>query len=175
MDYVLNVYRDNEFLFAIGGKHMNYDNIIWWQLEELMKVVIEYENLSKEHLVNKIKENTTYFRILLDKPQKYGCTLDITNKTITIDHVHIYDFDEATFYNCGRELRWIGNSYYVQYEGMDELFNVAYAEFDLELLTKEILTFDEMKNVAGFINNLISEDKTDVILNNEKYLLLSEI
>ena len=49
MDYVLNIYNGNEFMFAVGGKHMNYHNVIWCELEKLISVV------TVEELRNMIK------------------------------------------------------------------------------------------------------------------------
>ena len=51
-DYVINVYKKGEFLFAIGGKNMAYDNVIWWQLEELVKAQHLVNSLVFEHKIN---------------------------------------------------------------------------------------------------------------------------
>lgn len=175
MDYVLNIYRNEKFLFAIGGKHMNYDNIIWWQLGKLVNIIEEFGEENKEILIDKIVNNTEYFKIVLNKVQKCGCDLDVTNKTITVDHIQLYDLDEGKLEDFGRELKLIEGNYLVQYEGIDELFEVNHETFDIELLGKKLLTFDELKVVDSFIDSLICNDKTDIILNNKKYLLLTEI
>lgn len=175
MDYVLNVYKGNEFMFAIGGKHMNYDNVIWYELEKLTNVVENYNELNKEELLKNIQSKCEYFTIVMDSEYKDGCSLNITDKTIIVDHLQLYDLNEVTFYNCGRELVKTDNNYFVKYEGFDELFDVDYINYDLELLQKKTLTFDEFKEVSSLINGLIDDNKIDVIVNDSKFLLLTEI
>lgn len=175
MDYVLNVYKGNEFMFAVGGKHMNYDNVIWYELEKLTNVVENYNELNKEELLKNIQSNCEYFTIVMDSEYKDGCSLNITDKTITVDHLQLYDLNEVTFYNCGRELVRVDNDYFVKYEGCDELFDVDYINYDLELLQKKLLTFDEFKEISSLVNGLIDDNKFDVIVNDSKFLLLTEI
>lgn len=175
MDYVLNVYKGNVFMFAIGGKHMNYDNVIWYELEKLTNVVENYNELNKEELLKNIQSKCEYFTIVMDSEYKDGCSLNITDKTIIVDHLQLYDLNEVTFYNCGRELVKTDNNYFVKYEGFDELFDVDYINYDLELLQKKTLTFDEFKEVSSLINGLIDDNKIDVIVNDSKFLLLTEI
>ena len=111
----------------------------------------------------------------MDSEYKDGCSLNITDKTIIVDHLQLYDLNEVTFYNCGRELVKTDNNYFVKYEGFDELFDVDYINYDLELLQKKTLTFDEFKEVSSLINGLIDDNKIDVIVNDSKFLLLTEI
>ena len=175
MDYVLNVCKNKEFLFAIGGKHMNYDNVIWWQLEELIKVIEESNSLNTEELIKDIQGKSVYFTFVMNEPYDNGMVLDIANKTITVDHLQLYDFDDVTKYNCGRELKLIDNKYFVEYDAFDEMLDVDYATFNLELLSKRIMSFEEFKKISSFIHSLLNYDKYDVIINNCKFLLLTEI
>lgn len=173
MDYVLNVYKENEFLFAIGGKHMNYDNVIWWQLKELIKLINEAGETSSEELLTKITNNSEYFKIVLDKEYEGQPILDLSNKTIGINNMNLYDFNEVTFNNCERELVWVNDELMIKYDGEDEPFDIKYIEFDLELLMKETMTFGELLIVAEFINKNIVAENVDLIINNKKVLLLS--
>ena len=175
MDYVLNIYKENEFLFAIGGRHMNYDNVIWWQLGKLIKVVKNGKELSTEELIKNIQAEAEYFVTVLDHPHDQGSVMDIAKETINVPHLQLYSFEDAIFYNCGRELVKENGVLMVKYEACDEVFDVDYAEFDLSLLQKEVLTFDEFNVIASFIDDLLHQDKVDVIINNEKYLVLTEI
>lgn len=175
MDYVLNVYNGNEFLFAIGGKHMNYDNVIWWQLVELIKVVENSKCVNKEQLLKEIQEKAEYFKIVKDYEIEEASNLNIQDNTITVNHLQIYDFNDVNLYNCGRELVKVNSEYFIKYEGCDELFDVENIDFDITLLQKKVLTFNEVKEVASLIDGLLSLDKNDVIINNKKFLLLTEI
>ena len=176
MDYVLNVFKGEEFLFAIGGKHMNYVNVIWWQLEKLIDIINDSKEVSKNQLLSNIIKYTEYFNLASDGFCSKGLKLDITNKTIEVDHIQLYNFEDVTHYNCGRELVKVDGEYKIEYEACDEEpFDVDYIEFDLDLLSKKILSFDELLKVANFINGLLDEYKRDCIVNNEKFLLLTEI
>lgn len=172
MDYILNVFRNKEFLFAIGRKHMNYDNVIWWQLEELINVVSENENTPKEELVNKIQNKCVYFQFVMNEEQTGEPVLDLSNKTIEINHMNLYNLDDVTYSEVGRNLIQIEEELKIKYECDEEIFDLKYVESDLELLSKKIMTFDEALKVSKFINGLIETYESDFIVNNEKALIL---
>ena len=176
MDYVLNVFKENEFLYAIGGNYMNYDNVIWWQLEELINVVNNNESLTPDELLKLIQDKCDYFTIVLNEEQKNEPVLDLTNKTIGINHMNLFDFDEVTFSNVGRKLINVTGELKIEYEYTDEEpFDVTHINFDLDLLNKKTLKYNELITVAGFINDLINKSESDLIINNEKALLLTSI
>ncbi len=55
-DYAINVYYGEGYICSLVAKHAGgYDNVIWWQLDELIK---EYEDkkITKELFKNTIEE-----------------------------------------------------------------------------------------------------------------------
>ena len=171
MDYVLNVYKDNNFIFGIAGSHMNYDNVLWWQLEKVINIVNNIKN--ENELVDCITKNTEYFNIVLDKEYIGEPILNLTNKTIDIKNINVYDFKDVTYTNVGRDLKIINDEYYICYD--NELFLVDNVNFDEELLLKKTLTFDEFFKVSTFFQDLQKDYETDFILNNNKAICLTEI
>lgn len=174
MDYILNIYKDEKFLYAIGGKNMNYDNVIWWQLSKLINVINKNPEVEPSKLLELIKEESEYLQIVLDKPYLNEPSLDLTNKTIEINHMNLYDFEDVAL-NFDKELVKMGDLYKIKYYGEDELFDVKYIESDLSLLEKTKLSFDELLTIANFIHELIDTNEVDYIINNKKALILTEI
>lgn len=174
MDYILNVFRNKEFLFAIGGKHMNYDNVIWWQLDKVINIV-ESGCYSKEQLIDSIVNNTEYFKIILNEECSFGDKLDITNKTIVKPCLQLFALDEVNYKNCSRELLKIDNKYFIKIEDDDDMYDVCHKEFDIRLLMKKEISFEEYKIISKFIDDLLNEYQNDIIINNELFLWLTEI
>ena len=174
MDYVLNVYQNEEFLFAIGGNNMNYDNYIWWQLEELIKVVRTNKG-SKEELLKEIQKNAVYFRFVFDEFQEDEPIIDIDKETIDMPYVPLFQFDEVCKAECCIDLVKKEDGYYAEYEEGD-LFKMENVEFDEELLRKTKVSFEEFLTISNFINSIQElENDTDFILNNSLVLRLNFI
>ena len=174
MDYVLNVYKNEEFLFAIGGKHMNYDNVIWWQLEELLKVVKSNKG-SKEELLKEIQSKATYFRFVFDKVYEGEPSIDIEREVIDMPYMPLYEFEEVDGIDCIIKLVKKEDGYYAEYDD-GEQFKMEYVEFEEELLRKERVSFEEFLKVSNFMNSIQDlENDTDFILNNKLVLRLNSI
>ena len=155
---------------------MNYDNVIWWQLDELINVVSKNETATAEELLEKIQNKCAYFSIFLDEEQKGEPVLDLTKKTIDINHMNLFDFEDVTFKNVGKKLIRVDDDFKIEYEYADEEpFDVTHINYDLDLLCKNTLNYDELLTIARFINELINKSECDFIVNNEKALLLTSI
>ena len=174
MDFALNIYKGNEFVVAIGGKHMSYDNVIWWQLDKVINI-IESSFLTKEELIELIINNTEYFDIILDEECTFGNKLDITNKTIVKPCLQLFDLNEVCYKNCSRELMKIDNRYFIKIDGDNDIYDIYHKDFDISLLTKEEISFEEYKIISKFIDDSLNECQTDIIINNEIFLWLTEI
>ena len=174
MDYILNVYKDEKFLYAIGGKNMNYDNVIWWQLSKMISVINKNAEADPNTLLKLIREECEYLQIVLDKPYLNKPSLDLTNKTIEINHMNLYDFEDVAL-NFDKELVKIGELYKIKFKGEKEQFDIKYIEYDLKLLEKTKLTFEELLTVSDFIHKLIDTNEVDYIINTQKALILTEI
>ena len=172
MDYILNVYKNGKFLFAIGGKHMAYDNVIWWQLEELVKVVKEYKGSNIE-LLKEIQSNAVYFAFVLDEVYEGEPIIDVEKQIIDMPYVPLYEFEEVNGVDCPIKLVEKEDGYYGDYEDGD-LYKMEYVEFDEELFRKGRVSFEEFLKVADFMNSIQDlENDTDFILNNKKVLRLN--
>ena len=174
MDYVLNVYKNEEFLFAIGGNHMYYDNVIWWQLEELIKVV-KSNVKAKEDLIKEINENAGYFRYVLNEVQVDEPSIDIEKEVIDMPYVPLFQFNEVCIADCCIDLVKKEDGYYAEYDD-NEQYKMEYVEFDENLLRKDKVTFEEFLKISNFINSIQDLDNdTDFILNNNLVLRLNVI
>ena len=174
MDYILNVYKDGEFLFAVGGNYMDYDNVIWWQLEELVKVV-RSNNSSKEKLLEDIQDKAFYFKYVLNEVEEHSPSIDIKKEFIDMHWMPIYEFEDVCQDECCIDLVKIDDKYFAKYCD-DNLYPMPNVEFDEKLLRKTRVSFDEFLKISNFMNSIQDlENDTDFILNNSKVLRLNSI
>ena len=178
MDYILNVYEDDKFLFAIGGSHMNYDNVIWWQLEELISVVENYKDYSKDELIKEITARASYFKLIKCGENEYKDEpkIDIGKRIIEKPYVPIFNnFDEVCEETPINKIIKKEDGYYSEYDVGDQ-YKMSHVEFDTSLLYSTIVTFEEFLKIAKFIISIQDlENDTDFILNNSLVLRLNSI
>lgn len=171
MDYILNVYAGNEFVCCLGGKHMNYDNVIWWQLS---KVIKEYrgKKITKEELQNTIETVSEYFVVLENVEAIKGePSIDLINETIEKPELSIYNFDEVTKESCDFSLVKENGKYWSQYD-VEQLYPMENVSFNEDLLNKKVVSFNELLEINEFVETLSDRE---YILNNNKVLVLNLI
>ena len=165
-DHTIVIKKDNKILCAFGSKNMaGYDNVHWWVLEKLVGI-ISNGFTSVEALIKNIEETTVY---LHPTTEPYGDSdvIDLDNNTLTMPYFPLYNPEEVSKENCCIDLRKEGDDYYSIYED-GEGFLMPHVQFDdVELLRKSVVSIDEFKKVANFVNGLIDEyNDTDFVLNN---------
>ena len=177
MDYVLNVYFKDEFICSLGGKNMNYDNVIWYELSDLIDSYKD-KNITREFMVETISKISDYFNVLDNENAiENEPAIDFTNQTLDKPMFMIYEFDEVSSFECGFDLIKKDDAYFTKY---DEEFVLPIISItgDEELLNKKKVSFDELMEIVNFVNDIYSEktdyDK-DFILNNNKVLVLNII
>ena len=177
MDYVLNVYFKDEFICSLVGNNMNYDNVIWYELADLIDSYKD-KNITREFMVETISKISDYFNVLDNENAiENEPAIDFTNQTLDKPMFMIYEFDEVSSSECGFELIKKDDAYFTKY---DEEFVLPIISItgDEELLNKKKVSFDELMEIVNFVNDIYSEktdyDK-DFILNNNKVLVLNII
>ncbi len=169
-DYAINVYYGDEYVCSLIAKHAGgYDNVIWWQLKELIK---EYENkkITKEQIKNTIEETSEYFHYVdddLSNIEKFK--IDFLNKIVSLPTHPIYSFEE--FDDCWGDVAKLmieGDEVYIVYEETNKCL-LKHVEYNEKILMKEIVTFEEFKLITEFYSCLM-EDDYDFVLNGNKIL-----
>jgi len=169
-DYAINVYYENKYICSLIAKHAGgYDNVIWWQLDELIK---EYKDkkITKELFKNKIEETSEYFHYVdedLSNVEKFK--IDFFYNIVSLPTHPIYSYEE--FDKCWGDSIKLTNEDgkdYIIYDGTNK-YLLQHVEFNEELLMKEIVSFEEFKLIEEFYSGLM-ENECDYILNNNKIL-----
>ena len=164
-DYTITVKRNNQKICSVGGCNMNYDNVIWWQLNKLVEIVQSgFE--TKDDLISKIENGTEYFHEDNDLPNNDAPILNLDSKTIEVPFIPVYRPEEVSKEECCIDLKIRDGEYYSVYDD-DEEYKMEKVEFDdVELLRKRTMSFDEFAKVSAFIDKLIVSGETDFVLNN---------
>lgn len=164
-DYTIKIIKNGKAICAFGGHNMNYDNVLWWQLSELLKILKEGFN-SKKELVEKVEQETDYFR----EDNDYDETtpeIDLDNQTISLPFFPIYKLNEVSKENCCIDLEKNNDEFYAVYDE-DEKYKLEKVLFrNLELLKKNRVSFEEFKLISSFVDELLSKGETDYLLNNK--------
>ena len=69
MDYLINVYYEEEYICTLAAKYLKmYTEQIWWQLDKLIKAYRD-KIITKELLLNTVEKCTDNFKVLpIDSP-----------------------------------------------------------------------------------------------------------
>lgn len=164
-DYTIKIKKDNKIICAVGGHLISYDNILWWQLDKLVKIATSPFKTKRE-LLKRIESETEYFREAKTFYKK-DPVLDLDNMTIDMPYFPLYKPEEVCPEDCCISLKIKDGKYYAVYEETDE-YPMEYVEFDdVALLKKKRATLNEFQKVCDFVNTIIKSDETDFVLNNE--------
>lgn len=169
VDFVVSIKKDNKVFCKLGGKHTAYDDIMWWQLEKLVKILEEgFE--SKEDLVEKVESETEYLHLTCDEYDA-DCEIDLDNQTVVLPFIPLYRPEDVCKEECCIDLKVIDGKYYAVYD-VDDEYPMTYVYFEKEeLLDKKNVSMNEFKEITTFINNIINEyNDTDFVLN-DKFIL----
>lgn len=169
-DYAINVYNGDKYVCSLIAKNAGgYDNVIWWQLDELIKECQD-KKVTKELIEKTIDNTSEYFHYInedLSNVEKFK--IDFLNKIVSLPTHPIYSYEE--FYDSWGDTAKLVNEDgkdYIIYEEKDK-YLLQHVEFNEELLMKEIVTFDEFMLIEEFYSRLM-EDDNDFILNGNKIL-----
>lgn len=169
-DYAINVFYGENFICSLIAKHAGgYDNVIWWQLDELIKSYKD-KKISRNLFKTTIEDNSEYFHFTYSNlSNKVANIIDFENQLISVPTCPIYTISEynddwGSFYRINK----VDGDYYLHFEDGNKT-NVEKVEFDESLLRKEKVTFDEFRKINEFYSNLMERDY-DFILNDGKVL-----
>lgn len=175
-DYTINVYYGEKFICTLGANHAGgYDNIIYWQLGELIK---GYNNkdITAELFENTVEDLSDYFFVLsTDQPIVNSDIIDFKNKVLSKPTDVIYEIDEFNETWDGYcALVKENDKYYVDYYE-NEKYELEKVEFDnINLLYKNILTFEEFNILNKFYTELMDKN-VEFLLNNSKIIKFNYI
>ena len=167
MDYVINFYKKGKYLFSIGADNADYENVIWWQLHN----IINYENLNNitKSDVEDLRDKFGYWYLLDDeKPLDDATNIDVEDKKIHLAHtLYFYDTDEE-----------IDDIVLVEKDGKlyadhdeDELREIAnFTIEDFNLLQKLDVSFNELEEINNLVNKCLDTNLTDFIINETHFI-----
>ena len=155
-----------------ANENINYDNILWWQLN-VLALTLKDKLFSHQDLLKRIEAACPYFKGI-DSADHYDIVINLDTNTMNKPNVPLYRFDEVNQKECGIDLLIEVDNYFAVYEDGQKL-PMKKVEFDVDLLRKEIVTIDEFIEISGFIDELTKEDESDFILNNQLVLRFNNI
>ena len=164
-DYTIRIKKDNRTICAIGANHLQYDNVIWWQLAKLVKIV-SGGFATVEQLAKMIEDGTEYFHQAAEYADS-DPVLDLDSETIDMPWFPVYKQEEVCPEECCISLKIKDGKYYSVYEDGEE-YLMNNVEFDdADLLKKRTVSLKEFKKVCDFVDRIIMNDETDFVLNKE--------
>ena len=172
MDFILNVFNGDEFVLSLCGSNMYYDNVIWWELSNLIK---KFRGLrvTKKQLIDYVKRESFYFCICgLDYEEiKDNPNIDFVHQRIDNKKLMIEEFE-----NVSDEFDVLlikkDNNYYVQYED-DSKYLLQRVYCNQDLIDKKVLSFSEFLILSDFIDECLEINDYDYILNDNLFLRLN--
>ena len=172
-DSLLEIYYGDEFICMLGSENCtSYDNVLWYEYKKLLDQIKD-KDFSKEMFINYIdKEDGCFFTVNMKSVLYVRPIIDFKKKIISLPKCLVYKNIEEFNSIWEGKVRYLkkGNDYFVEYDyGTFELKKVYFD--DVELLTKEFLTFEEFYKVFEFYDSII--DEYEVVLNDDKFIKFS--
>ena len=89
-DYALNVYYNEEYVCTLVANHAGcYDNVIWWQLNELIQKYKDNE-ISEKIFDETLKTHSEYFELYKGDQLMTTKKIDFSKKIISLPTCPIY-------------------------------------------------------------------------------------
>ena len=170
--YTVQIKKQNTIITFNANSNINYDNILWWELSKLVKI-LKKEFTSNEDLIQEIENNSGYFK--MGTADHTDLVIDLDQNTMDKPMVPLYKFDEVNPANCCIALRKEGNNYFAIYDEDEQYLMNKVSFAKLALLNKDQVTLDEFIEIADFINTLTENDESDYVLNDQLVLRFNNI
>ncbi len=174
MDYAIKVIRNGNVVGKFAGSNMNYDNVVWYVLNDFIKVCKESDD---DKLIRNVNRKVSYlydikkFRIKDDADVKYAI-LDLDKGLITLPFIWLELLETLDLNGYPAEIINENGKFVAIFEE-DIKEEALYVEFDEELLNKNIVTFEEYYKVFDFMDKLIDKYQSIVIINNKYFVWIS--
>ena len=167
-EYLISIKNNNKIICTVGANNLEYDNVLWWQLEKLIKIVKEGFN-SKEDLLSRIENKCEYFH-RTKTSKNCNVLIDLDKGIMNKPFFPVYKPEEVSKENCCIDLKIKDGKHYAVYE--EEEFPMEYISFKKpELLNKKEVTLDECLEITEFVSSLLNPSEiTDYVLNNESII-----